>query len=1093
MTLPKHACAMGLYVAVSCVCLTVSVAHAESVQLVKNGNPTATVVLPADAGAVLRKAADEVVSYVAKLSGVKLPILADGTNVQGAALVLGDSKAPLPPVVRLREQHALETFSVRVSDGNVYFGGRSPEAIAYAVLAFIEDDLGVRWFAPGDLWEYLPPHTKEELTVEVSSRVVTPDTPFRRIGGMAASPSLKTWLWRNRARSLTKPIRDRFTSNMLYEAFPAARFAKTNPEYYPLIRGERFIPVAPASGRLAYHDIFWPCVSNRGVVREAAKYIGAWFDEHPDDYSFSLGMNDVIRHCHCADCIAMDRDPHAIERDDLADRTCAFINAVARQLKKTHPDRYLGFLMYRHLYKAPAKVAKLEDNVFGYITCEAASWWGKDGARLEAADKEMTKAWTRICALPVSRYEYIGLATFTPVFYPHAMDRQIKFDQEMGMEGHHIEFSSFLSNTAPMVWAFWRLQWDASLDMDALLREFYGRMFGSAAGAMANYYAFLEQVWDAPHEGRKGGFLTLSRNVDEQCTSISPGEVAKGLDLLDRALAAARQDKVRKRIGIVKASLQFAGHGVDTYWRARDMRSTTIKTAAQAEAALAAMAEYCGAAERRTGSWAGAARRQDLLGDSIRRFRTLRTLMADSLAFARTDKRALVPLSLSVLDWYGQNAPDKLPKVRDTLRAMALPESLAQAVKVYGGITDNVNLLRNPRFEETGPNTRQKGAKADWDHAGAPKAWSVYIRPPWKLGLPLSKTSVREGAGRNGSTAAVFSAGTGGVFISSIPVKPGAVYLGSVWMRASEPEAAAKTGFALKFRDGAGKLMQRDANKRVQYEETHGIATSEWQRLAASVVVPRTARSLCVMFGPVRTGKGEVLFDDARLTLVKGGPEALPDAGPNDFESLLAEGEFQQRARGHLSGANVQKAPGDDGGNVLVFTAGSRDANSYVKIAGGSDTYDLTRAVTVEARVWIDPEHGKDTMEIAGNPFMDHGKGFRLYLDKAGVHFISGSGMPRETAKRWGAHSSPKHPIKPGQWHHVAGTYDGSVFRVYVDGKLSGASDPGLALTEGQPDIGIGSFRYGLVLGFTGRIDGVDIHGRALSEAEIAQRATNGH
>lgn len=1084
---------MTRYVVTISICLMGSIASAETITLVENEAPAATIVLPADVGPTIKKAAAELSSYVKRLSGVPLPIRSDGEGVQGTALVLGDKEAPLPAVVPPREQHALESFSLRVSDGNVYFGGRSPEAVTYAVLAFIEDTLGVRWFAPGQLWEYLPPHKAGELTVQLSSRVVTPDTPTRRIGVMGVPPSWNTWLWRNRARSLTEGIRTDYSANSVHLAFPAEKFGKAHPEYYPLIKGKRFIPLIPSSGRLDRHDIFWPCVSNPDVVRTTVDYLRTWFNEHPEEHSLSLGMNDVTRHCHCADCIAMDRGPHAIERDDLTDRTCAFVNAVAGELKKTHPGRYLGMLFYRHLYKPPAKVARLEDNVFGYITCEAASWWGEDGAELEAADREITRAWARISSLPLSRYEYIGLGTFTPVFYPHAMDRQLKFDLEMGMEGHNIECNTLLPNTAPMVWAFWRLQWDADLDMDALLQEFYSKMFGAAATDMADYYAFLEQVWSTPRPGRQGGFLTLSRNVDEQCTAISPEEIREGLSLLDRALAAAKQDEVRKRIEIVKASLRFAEHGVGTYWRAREMRSATVETQAQAEAALAAMAEYGKLIERRVAFWASAEKRRDILGDSIRTFKARRLLMADNLAFGRMDKRALVPLALNVLDWYGKNAPDKIPQAREALDAMALPKSLAMAVKVYGNPSAGANLLRNPGFEETGAATRPKDARGDWDHTGAPKAWSVYVIPPWKLGLPLSTTAVRTGAGRNRSKATVFSAGTGGSFISSIPVRPGAVYLGSVWMRGSNPEAAAKTRFILKFRDGAGNLMSRDAEKRVQYDEVHGLVTEDWQRLAACITVPRTARSLCVMFGPVRVADGEVAFDDARLLLVKEAPESLPDARPEDLDVLLAEGEFKSRAKGRLSGENLQKAVGKEGGRngdkVLVFTAGARDTNGYVKIAGIADQYDFSKAMTVEAWIQVDPEYEKGTMEIVGNPVMDHGKGFRFYLDRKGIHFISGSGMPRETAKRWGAHNGAEHAIEPGRWHHIAGTYDGSVFRVFVDGKPAGTSPAGLELTKGKSDICIGSYRDGLVFGFTGKIEGVNIHDTALSDDEIRRSA----
>lgn len=147
--------------------------------------------------------------------------------------------------------------------------------------------------------------------------------------------------------------------------------------------------------------------------------------------------------------------------------------------------------------------------------------------------------------------------------------------------------------------------------------------------------------------------------------------------------------------------------------------------------------------------------------------------------------------------------------------------------------------------------------------------------------------------------------------------------------------------------------------------------------------------------------------------------------------------------------------------------------------------------MTVEAWIQVDPAHAKEAMEIVGNPVTDRGGGFRLYLDRAGVHFISGTGGVWKEAKTWGAHSGPQHPIEPGRWHHVAGTYDGSVFRVFIDGQLAGSSVPDMPLTKGKPDTGIGSFRDGLVLGFGGMVAEVNLHDKALPEAEIRQRANN--
>jgi len=52
-----------------------------------------------------------------------------------------------------------------------------------------------------------------------------------------------------------------------------------------------------------------------------------------------------------------------------------------------------------------------------------------------------------------------------------------------------------------------------------------------------------------------------------------------------------------------------------------------------------------------------------------------------------------------------------------------------------------------------------------------------------------------------------------------------------------------------------------------------------------------------------------------------------------------------------------------------------------------------------------------------------------------------------------------------GQWHHVAATYDGTTFRLYLDGKLDGKSDTGGATPRHDS---IQHFGLGTALNSTG-------------------------
>jgi hypothetical protein len=78
-----------------------------------------------------------------------------------------------------------------------------------------------------------------------------------------------------------------------------------------------------------------------------------------------------------------------------------------------------------------------------------------------------------------------------------------------------------------------------------------------------------------------------------------------------------------------------------------------------------------------------------------------------------------------------------------------------------------------------------------------------------------------------------------------------------------------------------------------------------------------------------------------------------------------------------------------------------------------------------------------------------------------------------------------------GQWYHVAATYDGQTFNLYVNGMLEGTMglvktivyDPAIPWTIGSTASHIR--RVGYPRTFNGVIDEVEIFGRALSQAEI--------
>jgi hypothetical protein len=109
---------------------------------------------------------------------------------------------------------------------------------------------------------------------------------------------------------------------------------------------------------------------------------------------------------------------------------------------------------------------------------------------------------------------------------------------------------------------------------------------------------------------------------------------------------------------------------------------------------------------------------------------------------------------------------------------------------------------------------------------------------------------------------------------------------------------------------------------------------------------------------------------------------------------------------------------------------------------------------------------------------------YALYSHSGGLQFyVFDGGVGSATSPDAGA------GVWDGRWHQAAGTYDGLVARLYVDGVQIGAGTPGVvSIGYGLPDTNnffVGSYVGACAEPFGGEVDEVMIFARALSLAEI--------
>jgi len=237
---------------------------------------------------------------------------------------------------------------------------------------------------------------------------------------------------------------------------------------------------------------------------------------------------------------------------------------------------------------------------------------------------------------------------------------------------------------------------------------------------------------------------------------------------------------------------------------------------------------------------------------------------------------------------------------------------------------------------------------------------------------------------------------------------------------------------------------------------TYVLTVNNVRDLAYPVnVIPADSQATFYLGVDLNALVGHWTFDDAA------GATALDSSGYDHHGALesYSTGDGPDWTTGKLSGG-------------LDF-AGEFDNRDRVRVPN-SPKLNATSAITVAAWVWADTWGGGNRRILqkgnSDNQYMFTDASDSLMFSLSGV---SGGVI---TAALPGA----------GDWHHVAGTYDGSTIIIYIDGAEANSQPANGPISVTSDDLIIGA-KWGSVTGdyFDGLLDDVRIYRRALDATEI--------
>ena len=214
----------------------------------------------------------------------------------------------------------------------------------------------------------------------------------------------------------------------------------------------------------------------------------------------------------------------------MARRLLLFANAVAEEVRRTHPDRYLVFYARGETLEPPKDV-RAAPNVLVVVDhhgfCHAHPIVDSS-CRANAIFRRILEAW-RDAADHLYVREYYGRWA-APWPAARVIAEDLAYLGGLGVEGLSAEI---VANGEGMLLGLYiasRFLWTAGSDVDALLDAFYREFYGPAAAPMAQYFEHLEQAF-------RGARMALTGAI-HWIPSIYTPEV---LDACDRALREAEE------------------------------------------------------------------------------------------------------------------------------------------------------------------------------------------------------------------------------------------------------------------------------------------------------------------------------------------------------------------------------------------------------------------------------------------------------------------------------------------------------------------------------------------------------------------------
>lgn len=342
----------------------------------------------------------------------------------------------------------------------------------------------------------------------------------------------------------------------MWQRFPPERYAKSNPEIYPILKGKRYLPKNS-------QDNHWqPTFSEPSLVDVAVDSADRYFTENPD-YQY-IGFSVQDSHIHSEVDLETPEVKEHGKTLGLSILYWRFMNQVAERLEKIHPGKKIIGIVYAQVREAPPfdlhpnvvawMVWKHSDNAIDKVFKPA----GSDGpTRLQK--------WTKV-ASQLGHHDWAhGQGYLIPRTYPHEIQRTFLELEKRGapLRYTHGEAYPNWGLDGPKLYLMARTWWDPHIDLDKELQQFCDDMFPGASKPMHDYFTKLEPLFQELNGDLE---RKLHRYWGQfEFTPAQRKTVTELRTLLDKAAASASDDEARMRVELFSKTFHLTEMLIDLH------------------------------------------------------------------------------------------------------------------------------------------------------------------------------------------------------------------------------------------------------------------------------------------------------------------------------------------------------------------------------------------------------------------------------------------------------------------------------------------------------------------------------------------------